>query len=119
MAELSATTSRLPVQAMSAEANARPLNNLLAVIGLLAVGGLPTFVIAIVLGSIGVSFIASGLAVFVAGVLAAAGVLPMDDDPIKAILVGPPLAGAGVIALAALVGYFWLAVKVTRKVLAA
>jgi hypothetical protein len=104
---------------MSAEANARPLNNLLGVIGLLAVGGLPTFVIAIVLGSIGVSFIASGLAVFVAGVLAAAGVMPMDDDPIKAILVGPPLAGAGVIALVALVGYFWLAVKVTRKVLAA
>ena len=106
-------------KAMFAEANARPLNNVLAVIGLLAIGGLPTFAIAIVLGSIGVSFIVSGLAVFVAGVLAAAGVLPIDDHPIKAILVGPPLAGAGVIALGALVGYFWLAVKVTRKVLAA
>ena len=43
----------------------------------------------------------------------------MDDNPIYAILVGPPLAGAGVMALATLVGYFWLAVKVTRKVLAA
>jgi hypothetical protein len=39
----------------------------------------------------------------------------VDDHPIKAVLVGPPLAGAGVIALAAQGGYFWLAVKVTRK----
>ena len=67
----------------------------------------------------GVSFIASGVGVFIAGVMAAAGVVQMDEHPIYAILVGPPLAAAGVIALAVLVGYFWLAVKVTRKVLAA
>jgi hypothetical protein len=95
-----------------------PLTRLLALFGLLAIGGLPTFIIVIVLGSVGVSFVASGLAVFVAGIMAAAGILPMDEHPIYAILVGPPLAVAGVVALAALAGYFWLAVKVTRRVLA-
>ena len=104
---------------MTSETTASPLTRPLALIGLLALGGLPTFVITIVLFSIGVSFVASGLGVFVAGIMAAAGVLQMDDNPIKAILIGPPLAGAGVIALAGLVGYFWLAVKITRKVLAA
>ena len=104
---------------MTTEAPARSLTSLLALLGLLAVGGLPTFVIATVLGSIGVSFVASGFAVFVAGLMGAAGVLPMDQHPIYAILVGPPLAGTGVMALAALAAYFWLAVKVTRKVLSA
>jgi hypothetical protein len=104
---------------MTSDTTGTPLTRPLALVGLLAIGGLPTFVIAIVLGSIGVSFVVSGFVVFVAGLMAAAGVLPMDDNPIYAILVGPPLAGAGVMALAALVGYFWLAVKVTRKVLAA
>ena len=103
---------------MTTTPTAITLTRPLALVGLLALGGLPTFVITIVLLSIGVSFVASGFGVFVAGLMAAAGVLQMDDDPIKAILVGPPLAGAGVLALVALVGYFWLAVKITRKVLA-
>jgi hypothetical protein len=104
---------------MSTIANANSGTRLLAIIGLLAIGGLPTFVITIVLISVGVSFLASGLGVFVAGLMATADVLPMDDHPIKAILVGPPLAAMGLVALAALVGYFWLAVKVTRRVMAA
>jgi hypothetical protein len=104
---------------MTTQVTASPLTRSLALVGLLALGGLPTFVIAIVLVSIGVSFLVSGLGVFVAGVMAAAGVLQMDDDPIKAILVGPPLAATGVIALAALAGYFWLAVKVVRRVFTA
>jgi hypothetical protein len=103
---------------MTSETTASTLTRPLALIGLLALGGLPTFVITIVLLSIGVSFVVSGVGVFVAGVMAAAGVLQMDDHPIKAILVGPPLAATGVIALAVLLGYFWLAVKITRKVLA-
>ena len=103
---------------MTTYATTSPLTRPLALIGLLAIGGLPTFVITVVLGSIGVSFVASGLGVFVAGVMAAAGMFQMDDNPIMAILVGPPLVGMGVIALTALVGYFWLAWKVTRKVLA-
>ena len=104
---------------MTTYAAAGHMTRPLALIGLLVVGGLPTFVITIVLFSIGISFVASGLGVFVAGVMAVGGVLEMDDNPIKAILVGPPLVVMGVIALAALVGYFWLAWKVTRKVLAA
>ena len=104
---------------MTTAATAGTLTRPLALVGLLALGGLPTFVITVVLVSIGVSFLASGVGVFVAGVMAAAGVVQMDDNPIKAILVGPPLAGAGVVALAALFGYFWLAVKVVRKVLTA
>ena len=104
---------------MTTETTASHLTRPLALVGLLAIGGLPTFVITIVLVSVGVSFIASGLGVFVAGIMAAAGVLQMDEDPIKAILVGPPLVLVGAVALAGLVGYFWLAVKVTRKVLAA
>jgi hypothetical protein len=58
-------------------------------------------------------------ACFAAGMMAAGGFVSMDENPIYAILVGPPLAGAGLMALALLVGYFWVAVKVTRKVLAA
>jgi hypothetical protein len=104
---------------MTTEATPSPWTRPLGLIGLLAIGGLPTFVITVVLVSIGVSFVASGLGVFVAGLMAAAGVLDMNDHPIKAILVGPPLAATGIVALAALVAYFWLAVKVTRKVLSA
>ena len=107
-----------PPTAMLTEAPRRPLTNLLALVGLLAVGGLPTFIITVVLLSIGVSLLASGVGVFAAGVMAAAGMFQMNDDPLKAILVGPPLAAAGVVSLGMLVGYFWLAVKVTRKVLA-
>jgi hypothetical protein len=103
---------------MTTETFASPFTRPLALIGLLAIGGLPTFIISIVLFSIGVSFLASGLGVFVAGVMATAGFFEMDDNPIMAILVGPPLVLVGTVALAALAGYFWLAVKVTRRVLA-
>jgi hypothetical protein len=104
---------------MTTQAASISLTRPLALLGLIAVGGLPTFVITIVLGSIGFSFVVSGLAVFTAGLLAAAGVVQTDDPPIYAILVGPPLAGAGVIAFAMLVGYLWLAAKVVRRVLTA
>jgi hypothetical protein len=46
---------------MTSETTASPLTRPLALIGLLALVGLPTFVITIVLFSIGVSFVASGL----------------------------------------------------------
>ena len=92
------------------------LERSLAVIGLLTVGGFITFIVTIVLGSIGVSFLASGIGVFVAGVLGLTGNLPMDDPPILAVVIGPPLAAAGMLALAGLFGYFWVAIKVVRKV---
>src|SRR5262245_50201394 len=91
---------------------------LLAFAGLLAIGGLPTFVITITLFAIAVSFIGSGIGVFVAGVLTLSGALPpemqMRDSPVIAIVIGPILLGAGVTAAAALVFYFWLATKAVR-----
>ena len=48
----------------------------LALTGLIAIGSIPTFVVVVVLGAIGVSFIAAGLAVFVAGIAASAEWLP-------------------------------------------
>ena len=65
----------------------------LALTGLIAIGSIPTFIVIVVLGSIGVSFIAAGLAVFVAGIAASADWLPgyvtMDVPPWVAILIGP------------------------------
>jgi hypothetical protein len=95
------------------------VERLFAFFGLLAIGTFPTFLITVVLGSIGVSFMASGAAVFVAGVLGLAGVVQLNDPPIYAVIVGPPLAVVGAFALAGLIGYFWLASKVVRKVLPA
>lgn len=92
------------------------LERSLAVIGLLTVGGFITFIVTIVLGSIGVSFLASGIGVFVAGVMGLTGNLQMDGPPVLAVVIGPPLAAAGMLTLAGLVGYFWVAIKVVRKV---
>jgi hypothetical protein len=93
------------------------LERSLAIIGLLTVGGFLTFLVTIVLGSIGVSFLASGIGVFAAGVLGLTGNLQMNDPPLVAVLVGPPLAVAGMLALAGLFGYFCLAMKVVRRVI--
>ena len=92
------------------------LERSLAVIGLLTVGGFITFIVTIVLGSIGVSFLASGIGVFVAGVMGLTGNLQMDGPPVLAVVIGPPLAAAGMLALAGLFGYFWVAIKVVRRV---
>lgn len=92
------------------------LERSLAVVGLLTVGGFITFIVTIVLGSVGVSFLASGIGVFAAGVMALTGNLQMDDPPLVAVVIGPPLAAAGMLALAGLFGYFWAAIKVVRKV---
>jgi hypothetical protein len=92
------------------------LERSLAVIGLLTVGGFITFIVTIVLGSIGVSFLASGIGVFVAGVMGLTDNLQMDGPPVLAVVIGPPLAAAGMLALAGLFGYFWVAIKVVRRV---
>ena len=92
------------------------LERLLAIIGLLTVGGFLTFLVTIVLGSIGVSLLASGIGVFAAGILGLTGNLQLNDPPLVAVIVGPPLAAAGMLALAGLFGYFWFAMKVVRRV---
>ena len=94
------------------------LERSLAIIGLLTIGGFITFIVTIVLGSVGVSFLASGMGVFVAGVMGLTGNLQMDAPPIVAVVIGLPLAAAGMLALAGLFGYFWVAIRVVRRVIA-
>ena len=97
------------------------VDRFLRVLGLVAVGSIPTLVIVVTLVAIGVSFLASGVAVFVAGVLGVAGHLPywvqMDVDPVLAIIAGPPLAIVGVAAIVALVWYVKFAARMVRTVL--
>ncbi len=88
--------------------------------GLLAIGSLPTFVIVVVLGSIGIAFIAAGVAVFAAGILASAGLFPnnvtVDVEPWVAVLIGPALSGVGVAALVGLVAYIRFTARLVRRV---
>ncbi len=100
---------------MTAQPSSGSLERFLVWVGLLTLGGILTFFVTIILGSIGVSFLVSGTAVFGAGVLDLSGAVDMGDSPIKAILVGPPLAAAGTFALAGLLVYFWMAFKVVKR----
>jgi hypothetical protein len=81
----------------------------------------PTIVIVATLGSIGISFVVAGFALFVAGIAASIGELPwwiqMDVPPIFAIAGGPLMAALGVIALVCLVGYMKFIIRATRRVL--
>ena len=92
----------------------------LALTGLIAIGSIPTFVVIVVLGSIGVSFIAAGLAVFVAGIAASADWLPgyvtMDVPPWVAILIGPIMGVLGGAALVGLVAYVRFTARLVRRV---
>jgi uncharacterized membrane protein len=92
-----------------------------ALVGLVALMGIPTLVIVTTLGSIGVSFVISGFVVFVIGIAASIGELPywvnMDVPPIFAIAGGPFMAAVGVLALVGLVGYVKFVVRATRRML--
>lgn len=97
------------------------LERFLKITGLVVIGSIPTIVIVAVLGAIGASFIFAGVAVFVAGVLAAANGLPpwvsMDVPPVIAILLGPCMVVTGVVAVAGLVYYIKLLARAVRAVL--
>ena len=92
----------------------------LALTGLIAIGSIPTFVVIVVLGSIGISFVAAGLAVFVAGIAASADWLPasitLDAPPWVAVLVGPIMGILGGAALVGLVAYVRFAARLVRRV---
>jgi uncharacterized membrane protein len=92
----------------------------LKIVGLLVTLSIPTLAIVSTLGSIGVSFVAAGIASFVVGVGEVAGVVPsqaVSDLPFGVpILVGPPLFLAGVMSLLVLRSY---ARSVARAVKAA
>ena len=98
------------------------LQRLFALAGLLAVSSIPTLVIVVTLGAIGVSFVASGFAVLVAGVVDAVGIrLAFMDGPASqvhpalAIAAGPVLFVVGAASLWALSRYLhWLALTIRR-----
>jgi uncharacterized membrane protein len=95
----------------------------LKIVGLLAIGSLPTFIIVVTLSAIGVSLSVSGVIVFVAGVAQAIGDLPswvsMDCPAWVAIVGGPALTALGVVAVWGLVAYLKLLARITRRVLPA
>ena len=95
----------------------------LRIVGLLALGSLPTFIIVVVLASVGVSLSASGIIVFVAGIVSATGDLPpwvnMDVPSWVAMVLGPVVTGVGVLAIWGLIAYLKLLVRVVRRVVPA
>jgi uncharacterized membrane protein len=95
----------------------------LRIVGLLAIGSLPTFIIAVTLSAIGVSLSASGVIVLAAGIAQAAGVAPswvtLDCTPWVAIAGGPALTALGLAAVWGLVAYLKLLARIVRRVLPA
>lgn len=91
-------------------------------VGLVAVGSITTLCAVVMLGSIAISFVASGIVVFVIGVLEAASVhLPYVQTgglpPIAIILVGPALFAIGVAAGIGLLAYVRFLARAVRAVL--
>lgn len=88
-----------------------------ALAGILALTSIPTLVIVVTLGAVGVSFVVSGIAVLLAGIVDLLGIsLPFIDGrasdvhPALAIAIGPVLFVAGVAALWGLSKYLrWFA----------
>jgi uncharacterized membrane protein len=90
--------------------------------GILALTSIPTLVIVVTLGAVGVSFIISGFAVLAAGFIDLLGIsLPFIGDPVSdvhpafAVAIGPVLVVLGAAALAGLWKYLrWLAQTVSK-----
>jgi uncharacterized membrane protein len=93
-----------------------------ALAGILALTSIPTLVDTVTLGSMGVAFVASGLAVFLAGIVDALGIaLPFADSPVSdvhpalAIAAGPALFALGLLELWALSKYLqWFGRTISR-----
>lgn len=95
----------------------------LRVIGLLAAGSLPTFIIVVTLGAIGVSLSLSGPVVLLAGIAKSGGYAPswvtMDCAPWVAMMLGPALTAAGVLSFWGLVVYVKFLARLVRRVVPA
>ena len=90
--------------------------------GLVVAGGFATLLVVTMLGSIGITFTASGLVVFGIGVLETSGIhLPgvqlSGIPPAWVIVMGPPLIAIGVVALMLLRTYVRFAARTMRKTL--
>lgn len=92
----------------------------LRIIGLLAVGSIPTLVIVATLGSIGLSFTLSGIAVFIAAIADASGALPdwvtMDVQPWVAMLGSIVMFLVGVLCSWGTIAYLRFVARVVRRV---
>lgn len=93
----------------------------LRIVGLLAVGSLPTFIIVVTLSAVGVSLSVSGPIVFLAGIAKTFGYLPwvmLDCPPwVAIVLIGPATTAVGIGAVWALVAYLKLLTRIVRRVL--
>ena len=98
-----------------------PGNRMLRIAGLIIVGSIPTLVVVVVLGAVGVAFSLTGVALTFAGQAALAGNLPwwvsMDADPRLAIALGPVMSVLGLACLGGLWLYVRFATAVVTKVL--
>lgn len=96
-------------------------SRLLRAAGLLLVGGIPSLVIVVAFGAVGVSLSVAGVVLLLAGKAAAAGVLPwwmsMDADPRLAMMVGPFMAVVGLVCLTIVLLYLRVASSVVHRVL--
>lgn len=92
----------------------------LKIVGLLALGSLPTFIIVVTLSAVGLSLSVSGLVVFVAGVAKAFGYLPtwqLDCPAWVAIVLGPVTTAIGIASVWGLAVYLKLLTRLVRRVL--
>lgn len=95
-----------------------------ALAGILTLTSIPTLVVVVTLGAVGVSFVGSGVAVFAAGIVDALGVtLPFVDGPASdvhpaiAVAIGPILFALGAAALWGLSRYLrWLARTISQAI---
>lgn len=95
----------------------------LKIIGVLALGSLPTFIIVVVLGAFAVAFTFAGLATVLAGAADQAGALPSwinsELEPWFAIVAGTLLTVAGILSGWGLTVYMRFVVRVVRRVTSA
>jgi uncharacterized membrane protein len=93
----------------------------LKILGLIAIGSLPTFVIVVTLGTLGLSLSLSGLAVIIAGAADSVGALPswvnMDVEPWVGIVLGVVITLVGVLCSIGTVAYVKFVVRLVRRIL--
>lgn len=98
----------------------RPSGRWFKIVGLLAVGSLPTFIIVVTLSTVGMSLCVSGPIVFVVGIAKVLGYLPwamLDCPPWVAIVLGPVTTALGITAVWGLAAYLKLLAGIVRRVL--
>lgn len=95
----------------------------LKIIGLLAIGSLPSFIILVTLGSIGLSFTVAGIAVIMAGIADSAGSLPtwmtMEVEPWLGIMLGALMTFLGLLCSWGTIAYLRFVVRLVRRIVPA